>query len=296
MLQKYRCWLSNTQIANTYILNEWLLGHCGSNSLLTTKDIRKYPGLPSPSFLCFCLAYVAFPSYFPLEEQTVLLNGALRQCPRNEKYCWWTKSCTSWQVVYPIFYRILYIPGGAGFLPSTVVFQQSQCQILFFKHLGKLHWSQGLSKLNSSVKIRSKSSKSIFPDIFDGGPNKHVKTQAFGRRRSCLTKFRLLNTISLHYPKCVQTTNMYVLRETFPRWNMRLLLHIHKSLFLLTYSQALDVWHPFTSFQLEILVNGLASLSIWYPHWNKQFAFGNRPGPKRKLSWWKTSQTTTWDV
>ena len=36
------------------------------------------------------------------------------------RYCWWKKSCTSWQVVYPIIYKVLYIPGGAGFLPSTV--------------------------------------------------------------------------------------------------------------------------------------------------------------------------------
>jgi len=28
-------------------------------------------------------------------------------------------------VVYPIIYRVLYIPNGAGFPPSTVVFQQS---------------------------------------------------------------------------------------------------------------------------------------------------------------------------
>ena len=34
--------------------------------------------------------------------------------------CWWKKSCTSWWVVYPIIYRVLYIPGGEGFLPSTV--------------------------------------------------------------------------------------------------------------------------------------------------------------------------------
>ena len=38
-------------------------------------------------------------------------------------YCWWKKSCTSWYVVYPIIYRVSYIPGGAGFQPSTVVFQ-----------------------------------------------------------------------------------------------------------------------------------------------------------------------------
>ena len=35
-------------------------------------------------------------------------------------YCWWKKSCTSWQVDYRIIYKVLYIPGGAAFLPSTV--------------------------------------------------------------------------------------------------------------------------------------------------------------------------------
>ena len=35
-------------------------------------------------------------------------------------YCWWKKSCTSWYGKYPIIYGVLYIPGGAGFLPSTV--------------------------------------------------------------------------------------------------------------------------------------------------------------------------------
>ena len=36
------------------------------------------------------------------------------------KYVWWTKSYTSWYSRYPIIYRVLHIPGGAGFLPSTV--------------------------------------------------------------------------------------------------------------------------------------------------------------------------------
>ena len=31
-------------------------------------------------------------------------------------YCWWTKSCTTKDDDYPIIYRVLYIPGGAGFL------------------------------------------------------------------------------------------------------------------------------------------------------------------------------------
>ena len=38
----------------------------------------------------------------------------------GEWYCWWKKSCTSWWVVYPIFYRVSYVSGGAGFQPSTV--------------------------------------------------------------------------------------------------------------------------------------------------------------------------------
>ena len=35
-------------------------------------------------------------------------------------YCWWTKSCTTKDDDYPIIYRFLTIPGGAGFRPSTV--------------------------------------------------------------------------------------------------------------------------------------------------------------------------------
>ena len=35
-------------------------------------------------------------------------------------YCWWTKSCNTKDDDYPIIYRVLTIPGGAGFCPSTV--------------------------------------------------------------------------------------------------------------------------------------------------------------------------------
>ena len=37
-----------------------------------------------------------------------------------DTYCWWTKSCTTKDDDYPIIYRVLTIPGGAGFRPSTV--------------------------------------------------------------------------------------------------------------------------------------------------------------------------------
>ena len=35
-------------------------------------------------------------------------------------FCWWKISCTSWHSKFPMIYSVLYIPGGAGFLPSTV--------------------------------------------------------------------------------------------------------------------------------------------------------------------------------
>ena len=36
----------------------------------------------------------------------------------KKTYCWWKKSCTSW-CRYPSIHRVLYIPGGAGFLATV---------------------------------------------------------------------------------------------------------------------------------------------------------------------------------
>ena len=38
----------------------------------------------------------------------------------DETYCWWTKFWTTKDDDYRIIYRVLTIPGGAGFCPSTV--------------------------------------------------------------------------------------------------------------------------------------------------------------------------------
>ena len=40
--------------------------------------------------------------------------------PWSLEIWWWTKSCTTKDDDYPIIYRVLTIPGGAGFCPSTV--------------------------------------------------------------------------------------------------------------------------------------------------------------------------------
>ena len=48
------------------------------------------------------------------------LRSFLVKCGNLMEYCWWTKSCTTKDDDYPMIYRVLTIPGGAGFLPSTV--------------------------------------------------------------------------------------------------------------------------------------------------------------------------------
>ena len=48
------------------------------------------------------------------------LSVPLCHCELDTTYCCWKKSCTSWYDKYPIIYRVSYISGGAGFLPSTV--------------------------------------------------------------------------------------------------------------------------------------------------------------------------------
>ena len=40
------------------------------------------------------------------------------------KYCWWKKSCTTWDVKNPVNNGINYLSTSAGFLPSTVVMKK----------------------------------------------------------------------------------------------------------------------------------------------------------------------------
>ena len=55
-------------------------------------------------------------------------------------YCWWTKSCTTKDDDYPIIYRVLTIPGGAGFRPSTVSSMDAMGTMM------SLHWIPGESE------------------------------------------------------------------------------------------------------------------------------------------------------
>ena len=58
-----------------------------------------------------CSLTLAHPRNFTKKNCTVM---------EVESYCWWKKSCTSWYGKCPVIYRVSYMSGGAGFLPSTV--------------------------------------------------------------------------------------------------------------------------------------------------------------------------------
>ncbi len=61
-------------------------------------------------------------------------------------YCWWLKSCTTWDVWNPINNGINYLSTGAGFQPSTV-WQSKMTQKVWSKTLSRLDWTHG-TKLN----------------------------------------------------------------------------------------------------------------------------------------------------
>ena len=104
----------------------------------------------------------------------------------TQKYCWWKKSSTSWYGKYPIIYKVLYIPGGAGFLPSTV----SPCKVVHFS--GKTH-----------KKIRAR--MSFASDFYGGiGTNKITMTH-IQQSKWCFTHapFKKQNLIP-PLPSCVR--------------------------------------------------------------------------------------------
>ena len=67
---------------------------------------------PWPKHLPICLEQQKHP-------KTIIL-GKWEKNPKPELYCWWLKSCTTWDVWNPINNGIYYLSTGAGFQPSTV--------------------------------------------------------------------------------------------------------------------------------------------------------------------------------
>ena len=98
----------------------------------------------------------------------------------NLTYCWWKKSCTGGNGKYPIIYRVWDIPGGAGFLSSTVSGADSAKngtpQLMFNVHhpagvnrsklFGMLPFWEHKKKRKKTLKCKLLHALSLSPSIF----------------------------------------------------------------------------------------------------------------------------------
>ena len=101
---------------STYYRWSWTQGHL--------------PVFQAPKISCCGVTVGATEASFQMKYMIVILMATIRQ---TTWYGWWL---TGWFRKYPIIDRVLYIPGGAGYLPSTVCLNpQSE------KHVG-LYTSQ----------------------------------------------------------------------------------------------------------------------------------------------------------
>ena len=53
----------------------------------------------------------------------------------GQNYCWWKKSCTTWDVKFPVNNGDNYLWTGAGFLPSTVSWQFLTLPFMIFENI-----------------------------------------------------------------------------------------------------------------------------------------------------------------
>ena len=72
-------------------------------------------------------------------KETISKGNFVFQPVIFRRYCWWKKSCTTKDDEYPIMNRVLTIPGGAGFLPSTVCSFSAKVNGTHFRGGIKLH-------------------------------------------------------------------------------------------------------------------------------------------------------------
>ena len=83
-----------------------------------------FPGCPFNQEPGWCECAFAWPKRFGLLRRWGITSHRVLSSVGwgvFQRYCWWTKSCTTKDDDYLIIYQVLTIPGGAGFCPSTVL-------------------------------------------------------------------------------------------------------------------------------------------------------------------------------
>ena len=137
-LRKLVCWLTSFLVQQLLDRSWWNQLICSMQKMCKSKQklisqsfSRRFLTASNGIVGCLrCLFEHCFKMWNPSakEKHLILLHESSwsahilsRQTPPQDfQYCWWTKSCTTKDDDYPIIYRVLTIPGGAGFRPSTV--------------------------------------------------------------------------------------------------------------------------------------------------------------------------------
>ena len=126
----------------------WLFGISSSNSItpisavVTLLKASQNRSLKGPSSSCQKGPFALAASDAILEERWNIFRGEA-QHGRAYSYCWWKKSCTKYQVVYP-FYPIIY----RVLAPSQVV--QKMSSINSIANL-EPNWPPSLSGLTWNI-------------------------------------------------------------------------------------------------------------------------------------------------
>ena len=95
------------------------------------RDPKPPKHLPDWKWYIYVDTYISFSNSKLREHQCFLAHARFNKAKKKTwdlllTYCWWTKSCTTKDDEYPMIYRLLTFPGGAGFCPSTVTCQEEK--------------------------------------------------------------------------------------------------------------------------------------------------------------------------
>lgn len=105
------------------LLRRSLVNNTAKSSPQVGQGSLRPPWRHAPS-----LSRLSFKGYATFGEQATGEIRAWSIHPGPDDHYWWTKSCTSWLMAYPIISEVSYTFGHAGFRPSTVPLPPPQLQ------------------------------------------------------------------------------------------------------------------------------------------------------------------------
>ena len=135
-----------------------------------------------------------------------------------DSYGWWLKSFTSWWVVYPVIYRVSYIPGGAGILPSTVGLVNHIFSLVL--ELSSVVWTPNLHNICLNIGILPKlRGWTWFEHETYMKPRHDLDSNQIILNSPYITRFYVLSKLS--WPSNQRILRNYVILQAYLLWNQK---------------------------------------------------------------------------